>query len=94
MIPHRSVPVRSWEDVYRQKADVWRHTSVSGSLWWTGLFQVAHTNANISVDNKTRCIPESFLCDGEKDCVDATDEANCCEYFFLLFFLIFFLSIF
>ncbi|KAA0703655.1 Histone-lysine N-methyltransferase PRDM9 [Triplophysa tibetana] len=31
-------------------------------------------------DNKTRCIPESFLCDGEKDCMDATDEENCNQF--------------
>uniref|UniRef100_A0A673HKF3 Low-density lipoprotein receptor-related protein 2-like n=1 Tax=Sinocyclocheilus rhinocerous TaxID=307959 RepID=A0A673HKF3_9TELE len=28
-------------------------------------------------DNKTRCIPENFLCDGERDCVDGTDESDC-----------------
>lgn len=28
-------------------------------------------------DNKSRCLPAKFLCDGEWDCLDGTDEANC-----------------
>lgn len=28
-------------------------------------------------DNKSRCLPASMLCDGEWDCLDGTDEANC-----------------
>ena len=24
-----------------------------------------------------RCVPESWTCDGEKDCLDASDERNC-----------------
>lgn len=28
-------------------------------------------------DDKTRCLPASFICDGERDCLDGTDEAKC-----------------
>ncbi|KAK7933606.1 hypothetical protein WMY93_004502 [Mugilogobius chulae] len=28
-------------------------------------------------DSRSRCVPSSFLCDGERDCQDGTDELNC-----------------
>lgn len=28
-------------------------------------------------DDESRCVPKTFLCDGERDCQDGSDEANC-----------------
>ena len=32
----------------------------------------------ISCDND-RCFPEDYRCDGDVDCLDGSDEANCCK---------------
>ncbi|AWP15061.1 putative low-density lipoprotein receptor-related protein 2-like [Scophthalmus maximus] len=53
-----------------------------------GEFQCSHGNRCIPpeqwsegcqrrCDNNTRCIPETFLCDGERDCADGSDEEKC-----------------
>lgn len=31
-------------------------------------------------DNKTRCVPKSWLCDGHADCSDKEDEQGCCKF--------------
>lgn len=33
--------------------------------------------SGFSCDNKTRCIPADWKCDGHVDCLDQSDESNC-----------------
>lgn len=33
--------------------------------------------SGFSCDNKTRCIPADWTCDGHVDCLDQSDESNC-----------------
>ena len=49
-----------------------------------------NTEGSYKCPNESMCIPHRWLCDGEKDCLDNSDEMGCGEYTWYFFFFLFF----
>ena len=45
----------------------------------TDLTQSCHPSQEFLCKDKSRCIPKSWQCDRDNDCVDKSDELDCCE---------------
>ncbi|XP_023375763.1 low-density lipoprotein receptor-like [Pteropus vampyrus] len=66
--------------VWTEASALRRNTTVMGlSSAWTDELDCWKPTEDCSLlcDNKTHCIPESWLCDGNPDCPDKKDEQGC-----------------
>jgi len=51
---------------------------------WVCIVSSACTEDQFKCPNTGRCIPASFICDGDNDCGDGSDERNCSKLYFSL----------
>lgn len=58
----------------------------SSSVIYLLFFSVC-TSSSFSCEDTGVCIPQSFVCDGDYDCLDHSDEQYCCKFSSLIWFL-------
>lgn len=77
------LPTSIWISVAINHSNIITHFPSSICLYhsfrfhFTLIFAMGTVCSGFSCDNRTRCIPMDWRCDGHVDCLDQTDEAKC-----------------
>ncbi|NXM33720.1 LRP2 protein, partial [Oxyruncus cristatus] len=51
----------------------------SGDLYWLAFLHLSCPRTHMSCRDGTECVAQEYLCDGEKDCADGSDEDGCAQ---------------
>ncbi|NXH54993.1 LRP2 protein, partial [Rhabdornis inornatus] len=51
----------------------------SGDLYWLAFFHLSCSRTHVPCRDGTGCVAQEYLCDGEKDCADGSDEDGCAQ---------------
>ncbi|NWI85842.1 LRP2 protein, partial [Pitta sordida] len=51
----------------------------SGDLYWLALLHLSCPRTHVPCRDGTECVAQEYMCDGEKDCADGSDEDGCAQ---------------
>ncbi|NXK29931.1 LRP4 protein, partial [Piprites chloris] len=51
----------------------------SGDLYWLAFLHLSCPRTHVPCHDGTECVAQEYLCDGEKDCADGSDEDGCAK---------------
>ncbi|NWI37416.1 LRP8 protein, partial [Picathartes gymnocephalus] len=51
----------------------------SGNLYWLAFLHLSCSRTHVPCRDGTGCVAQEYLCDGEKDCADGSDEDGCAQ---------------
>ncbi|KFO60654.1 Low-density lipoprotein receptor-related protein 2, partial [Corvus brachyrhynchos] len=51
----------------------------SGDLYWLAFLHLSCSRTHVLCRDGTGCVAQEYLCDGEKDCADGSDEDGCAQ---------------
>ncbi|NXY26379.1 LRP2 protein, partial [Atrichornis clamosus] len=51
----------------------------SGDLYWLAFLHLSCPRTHMLCRDRTECVAQEYLCDGEKDCADGSDEDGCAQ---------------
>ncbi|NWY67288.1 LRP8 protein, partial [Erithacus rubecula] len=51
----------------------------SGDLYWLAFFHLSCSRTHVPCHDGTGCVAQEYLCDGEEDCADGSDEDGCAQ---------------
>ncbi|NXE88555.1 LRP2 protein, partial [Menura novaehollandiae] len=51
----------------------------SGDLYWLAFLHLSCPRTHVLCRDRTECVAQEYLCDGEKDCADGSDEDGCAQ---------------
>ncbi|NXW95113.1 LRP2 protein, partial [Alopecoenas beccarii] len=51
----------------------------SGDLYWLAFLHLSCPRTHVPCRDGTECVAQEYVCDGEKDCVDGSDEDGCAQ---------------
>ncbi|NXX82133.1 LRP2 protein, partial [Urocolius indicus] len=71
--PRNSLPAYSCQ-VCSARVDI-----RSGDLYWLAFLHLSCPRTHVACRDGTECVAQEYLCDGEKDCADGSDEDGCAQ---------------
>ncbi|NXN57781.1 LRP2 protein, partial [Rynchops niger] len=51
----------------------------SGDLYWLAFLHLSCPRTHVPCRDGTECVAQEYMCDGEKDCADGSDEDGCAQ---------------
>ncbi|NXK03691.1 LRP2 protein, partial [Herpetotheres cachinnans] len=51
----------------------------SGDLYWLAFLHLSCPRTHVPCHDGTECVAQEYVCDGEKDCADGSDEDRCAQ---------------
>ncbi|NWU53180.1 LRP2 protein, partial [Dromas ardeola] len=51
----------------------------SGDLYWLSFLRLSCPRTHVPCRDGTECVAQEYMCDGEKDCADGSDEDGCAQ---------------
>ncbi|NXH20311.1 LRP2 protein, partial [Bucco capensis] len=51
----------------------------SGNLYWLAFLHLSCPRTHVPCRDGTECVAQEYICDGEKDCADGSDEDGCAQ---------------
>ncbi|NXO60570.1 LRP2 protein, partial [Aramus guarauna] len=71
--PHNCLPAYSCQ-VCSAHVDI-----RSGDLYWLAFLRLSCPRTHVPCRDGTECVAQEYVCDGEKDCADGSDEDGCAQ---------------